>query len=195
MTASVLRGHMVHLFVLVVPTALLVGAIGLQEVRARWAKSPGDGFSDADADAHRAGRSLDHPPDALRAAAAGLAVAAAIHATAFPEHLREFAPYGAFFASLTLAQLTLAFMLTREPDRRRVRLVALGSMSVVLLWLVSRTAGLPLAPVAWRPESIGALDVAASCAEAVTALGCVMHLRAARGRPGLLVPRSTGAMR
>jgi hypothetical protein len=194
-TASVLRGHLVHFFVLVVPMALLVGAIGLQEIRARWGKPARGGFSDADADSHKDGRSVGRPSDALCAAAAGLAVAAAIHAMAFPEHLREFGPFGGFFAALTLAQLSLAFVLTRDPDPARVRLIAFGSMGVVLLWLVSRTAGLPLGPEPWRPESIGVFDVAASCAEAVTALGCVMHLRAVRDGPRLLVARSTGALR
>ena len=103
-------------------------------------------------------------------------VAAAIHAAVIPEHFREWMVFGLFFTALTVAQCWLAVVLLRRPERRIVRYVAIASAWVVVLWAVSRTTGIPIGPEQWKPESLGALDIAASCAELVTFVGCVTHL-------------------
>jgi len=54
--------------------------------------------------------------------------------------------------------------------------VALASVWVVALWLVSRSTGLPIGPDPWEPMAYGVPDVVASCAALVTAVGCAMEL-------------------
>jgi hypothetical protein len=166
LSTAALRGHAVHLLVFGLPVAGLVAAICRQELQARRANS-----SRARDDS---GSPVASP--GLRVAVGGLAVAAVVHLTVLREHFREDVRYGFFFLALTVAQCGLAFLLTYRPEHRTVRSVAVASGCVVALWLVSRTTGLPLGGEPWRPESFGAFDIAASCAEIATAVGCLSHL-------------------
>jgi len=70
----------------------------------------------------------------------------------------------------------VAVALLRRPVPRTVGYVALASVWVVALWLVSRTTGLPTGPQPWQPEAYGVPDVVASCAELVTAVACFLEL-------------------
>lgn len=175
-SALALRGHWVHVVVFVIPVAGLVGAIAAQEIRARWGTHAS---SEADAVASRPEPSapLDGRSPNLRVAAAGLVAAAAIHALVIPEHFREYLLFGLFFAGLMAAQLVLAVMITHRPNHRMVRSIAVGSAWVVVLWMVSRTSGIPIGPDSWRPELFGKLDIAATVAELITLAGCLMELR------------------
>ena len=57
---------------------------------------------------------------------------------------------------------------------------AAGNAAVVLVWAVSRTAGLPIGPEVWHPEAISALDVVATALEAGLVLGGSILLAAPR---------------
>jgi hypothetical protein len=175
-SALVLRGHWVHVIVFGIPIAGLVGAVAAQEIRARFG-SPG------------ADRRPDPQSPHLRVAAAGLVAAAVIHAIVIPEHFREWWLFGVFFSVLMVAQLVLAVLVAYRPNRRMVRSVAVASAWIVVLWLVSRTSGIPLGPEQWQPESIGRLDIAASVAELITLVGCATQLSATSHRRPLTVPR------
>ena len=87
------------------------------------------------------------------------AVAAGIHAWVVPEHYEEYALFGLFFAALGFAQAGWAAAVLRRPTRR----VAFGgvalSAGLLVLWALSRTAGLPIGPEAWEAEPAGLLDV------------------------------------
>ena len=72
--------------------------------------------------------------------------------------------------------MIVAGALLRAPDRRTLGYVALASVWVVALWLVSRTTGLPMGPHPWEPMDYGVPDVVASCAALVTAASCFMEL-------------------
>jgi hypothetical protein len=101
---------------------------------------------------------------------AALGGAALIHAAVIPEHLREWGAAGVFFIVLTGAELTLAALLLRRAPDRRVLLAARAvSLLPLLMWLWSRTAGMPFGPGAGIPEPIGLPDLAA-CALELTAL-------------------------
>jgi hypothetical protein len=180
-SASLLRGHLVHLVIFGLSVAGLVGAVGLQELRARCRGHSGRvvaGISDTDPDHLRfEGRSLW-----LRVGAAGLVGAAAIHVFVIPEHFREYMLYGFFFCALTALQVSLAVLLIVRPDARLVRYVAVGSAWVVVLYFVSRTSGVPIGPEPWHAEAFGGLDVAATSAELATVAGCAIQLWMARDR-------------
>jgi hypothetical protein len=178
-SALALRGHWVHIVVFGIPVAGLVGAVASQEIRARRRFARAERGIEA-----RPGRSerLDGHSPHLRVAAVGLLAAAAIHAVVIPEHFGEGLLFGLFFVALALVQLVLAVLMTYRPDHQMVRNVAVGSAWVVVLWIVSRTSGIPLGPEQWQPESIGSLDAAATAAELITLVGCVMQLRMSSGR-------------
>ena len=91
------------------------------------------------------------------------AVAGLIHAKAFVDHVDHYWLFGVFFAVLTYAQVLWAMRLWRRPDDRRFfKAVAVMSLGVAAIWLVSRTIGLPIGPWAGRPEAIGLPDAVAT---------------------------------
>jgi hypothetical protein len=108
----------------------------------------------------------------------GLAWAAGfIHVRAAIEHLPVSAAEAVFFELLAAAQLLLGVMLYRRPSRTLLVTAALGSVAVVVLWVVSRTVGLPVGPQPWVPERVGALDVLASADELVLAVLALIRVR------------------
>src|SRR3954454_5570180 len=101
------------------------------------------------------------------ATVAGLSlVAAAIHVKVAPEHFGEWWGYGAFFVVSAIAELALVWMLARRPAQWVVQAGIWGSLATLLMYLVSRTAGIPVGPEAGVVEEVEALGIVASCAEA-----------------------------
>ncbi|HEY3078733.1 MAG TPA: multicopper oxidase domain-containing protein [Chloroflexota bacterium] len=96
--------------------------------------------------------------------------AAAIHLAVAPPHFREYVPFGVFFLLVGCAQAIGAVELAMRPTRRAALLMAAGSAALVGLWLVSRTAGLPIGPEAGQPEEVGLPDLICSLMEGVAAL-------------------------
>jgi hypothetical protein len=120
---------------------------------------------------------------ALKGAAALSLLAAAMHLWVVPEHLEEWWGYGTFFVVLAAAQGLYALgLLRRAPSRPLLLLGVAGNLAVVIIWLVTRTAGVPLlGPHAGEVEGIGALDLTCTLAEVgiVAGLGAL----AMRGLP------------
>jgi hypothetical protein len=84
---------------------------------------------------------------AARWVGAGAAtVAAAVHLYITPEHLREWWLYGGFFVAVTVAQALLALLLLRGPGVWVVLLAVWGTVVLIGIYVVSRTAGLPITP-------------------------------------------------
>lgn len=102
---------------------------------------------------------------------------AAIHTAVIPEHLSEWAAAGMFFAILAAAQL--AFGLLSLGRRHRALLLAVAGASIVplVLWVCSRTVGLPFGPAAGTPEPAGLADIAAGVLElgALLAAGALLR--------------------
>jgi hypothetical protein len=94
--------------------------------------------------------------------------AAVIHASVTAEHFEEWAAAGVFFVVITVAEAGLGVLLLWTP-RRVLYLVALAvSAATVLVWAVSRTAGLPFGPEAGTPEGVGRPDTISTFFELVT---------------------------
>ena len=118
----------------------------------------------------------------MRTAAALSLLAAAIHLWVAPEHFEEWWGYGAFFVVLAVAQGLYALGLLRWPTRSILLLGAAGNLAVAILWLVTRTTGVPLlGPHAGEVEGVGVLDLACTLGEVgiVAGLGTL----AMRGLP------------
>jgi len=73
-------------------------------------------------------------------------IAAAVHLYITPEHLREWWLYGGFFLAVTVAQAVLAVLLLRGPGIWVVLLAVWGTVCLIGIYVVSRTAGLPITP-------------------------------------------------
>ncbi|GAB3067294.1 hypothetical protein [Pedococcus soli] len=119
----------------------------------------------------------------IRCAALLSVGAALIHVGVSADHFREWWAAGLFFLVTAAAQLAWAAWLWARPASRRVLAVgAAGSVALVLLWVVSRTSGLPIGPEAGVAEAVGAADVVCGILE----LACAgLALVASAG----LVPR------
>jgi hypothetical protein len=118
----------------------------------------------------------------LRAAAALSLLAAAIHLWVVPEHLEEWWGYGVFFLVLAVAQGLYTLGLLGWSSRPFLLLGVAGNLAVVILWLVTRTTGIPFfGPHAGEVEGVGVLDLACTLAEVgiVAGLGAL----AMRGLP------------
>jgi hypothetical protein len=105
--------------------------------------------------------------------------AALIHFAVLGEHLREYWAYGAFFAAAGACQALWALLVVQSPTRLLLAAGAVGNGLIVLLWLLSRTRGLPLGPDAGSAEAVGLPDVVATAYELLVVAGCaVLTMRA-----------------
>jgi hypothetical protein len=108
---------------------------------------------------------------------------AAIHAAVIPEHLAEWTAAGLFFIMLSSGELAVAgLVLAPGRVRQRTALLAATAISVapLLLWLYSRTAGLPFGPEAGIPENAGVPDGLACSLEVGSLLAAIVLLRSTR---------------
>lgn len=118
--------------------------------------------------------------------AAVLLASAAIHLAVTPEHLAEWSAAGLFFILLSAAETAVAALVFSRSRQCGVLIAAVViSFAPLVIWLYSRTAGLPLGPEAGEPEAIGLSDIAA-CALEIAALLVALTLLLApawRDRP------------
>ena len=110
-------------------------------------------------------------------AAAGLIGSAVIHAAVVPEHLAEWPAAGTFFVLLVGTELALGMAVLMSPHRLVLVATAVVSAATLLLWLVSRSVGLPIGPEAGIPEAVGLADLACCVLELVTLVAAVILLR------------------
>ena len=181
-----LHSEVVYLLEFGIPALVLGALVALHELQGR--SGPGSNGTEWDTDV---GHEPAHRSVALWVAAVGLVIAGVIHACVAPGQFREYVPFGLFFVVLAATQLVVAVALVRRPDHRTVGYVALASVWVVALWLVSRSTGLPIGPDPWEPMAYGVPDVVASCAALVTAVGCAMVWWTLPEQRRLLVEPST----
>jgi hypothetical protein len=127
---------------------------------------------------HAPGRAA-RDPSVWRGLAVGSSVAAAgAHAAVFPHHVEEAWYLGLFFLVVTLAQAAWAVLVFLDATNDRLLLAGIvGSLGLVALWTVSRTAGLPFG---LGREPVGGWDIACAVWELVIAATCVIGLRRPR---------------
>jgi hypothetical protein len=83
-----------------------------------------------------------------------------------PEHFEEWWGYGAFFLISAAAQGAYCAVLLRRPRRALLLLGVVGNLSIIALYLLTRTVGIPFfGPHAGEVEGIGMLDLSAAAAE------------------------------
>lgn len=106
--------------------------------------------------------------------------AAAIHAAVIGEHFKQYALFGAFFAIVAALQLAWGVLVVGRPSATVYLAGALGNGLVVVLWVISRSTGLPLGPEPWSAEEITVIDAVATVYEAVAVVGALVLLTRAR---------------
>jgi hypothetical protein len=114
--------------------------------------------------------------------------AAAIHFSAVREHWQQWALAGLFFAVVGVLQVAWGAAVLHRPNRLLLALGAAAQLQVVVVWIVSRTSGMPFGPQAHVAEPVGTADVVCSVLEVLAAIGAASLLR-----PGLarrFVPRA-----
>lgn len=158
--ASLLSQHAAHLLAVGIPVAMV--GIGLAW---DWLHK-------------RVRRPEDVLPSsrALLLAAAASVAAAGVHVAVAPEHFRESLLYGAFFVCAAVAQVSGAVVLVVRRSRALTGLVAWANGVIILLWLTTRVVAVPVGPQAGTVESVGALDLTATAAEALVVLCCLIAL-------------------
>jgi hypothetical protein len=102
----------------------------------------------------------------LYAAAAFSLSAALIHLWVIPEHFEEWWGYGGFFLVSAVAQGAYSAALLRRPRRPLLLLGIGGNVSIIVLYLLTRTVGVPFfGPHAGEVEGVGFADLFATTAE------------------------------
>jgi hypothetical protein len=113
---------------------------------------------------------VETPPPLMMAMASLSAAAAVIHFVMVPSHMEEFATEGIAFAVAGWLQLLMAFYLWTQPSRALLGFTAAVNLAFIGVWVVSRTAGLPVGPSAGVAEEASLVDVATVSMEAALVL-------------------------
>jgi len=155
--------HGAHTLLVAVP-ALGFALLGLgADLRSWWRRGGGRRFGQA--------------PSVMLVAAGLSAVAALIHVAVCPEHFREGFIYGVFFAVSAGCQLGWAALASARYSRWMAPAGLVGNASIVLLWMVTRTVGIPLGPEAGEVERVGVLDVVCAACEIGVVVLCAFAIR------------------
>jgi hypothetical protein len=118
----------------------------------------------------------------LYAAVAFSLLVALIHLWVMPEHFEEWWGYGAFFLISAVAQGAYGAALLRWPRRPLLLLGIGGNVSIIVLYLLTRTVGIPFfGPHAGEVEGVGVADIVATTSELALVVALVRVLL--RGLP------------
>jgi hypothetical protein len=107
-------------------------------------------------------------------------VAAVIHFAVTAEHFEEFVLFGVFFLVLAAFQLVWGVVVPQRLSPLVLWVGLVVNLGVIVIWVVSRTSGLPVGPEAGEAEEIGLLDGVSTAAEALIVLGSAWLLTRSR---------------
>jgi hypothetical protein len=105
-----------------------------------------------------------------------------IHIGAAVDHFGEFPLYTLVFGVLATIQMGWAAMILRRPSRLVLLFGCAFTVSVVGLWVASRTIGVPIAPRAWVPEAVGVADLVETVGEIATVTAVLSLVMSSRHR-------------
>ena len=129
----------------------------------------------------RSSELLEPTGDRTRKVRAVLAVssiaAGVIHAAVVPEHVEEAWIFGFFFLLAACFQIAWAIPAVFRPSFIVYATGTLANGALIGIWLLSRTAGVPIGPDAWMPEPAQVLDVGATLLELIVVVGSVVVFR------------------
>ena len=103
-----------------------------------------------------------------------------IHAYYVPDHLDEWIGYGVFFIVASACQLRFALFLVEahHPICREILWAGiLGNLAIIAMWVITRTIGVPIGPMAGEIVKIGVPDLTSITAELSVIVCLVVLLR------------------
>lgn len=103
--------------------------------------------------------------------------AALIHFVVIETHVEQWWLFGAAFAAMALVQQGWAILLLTHLSRLLLAVGALFNFGIIVVWIVSRTSGLPFGPEAGEAEPIGFSDVVATAFELAIVVGGFLLVR------------------
>lgn len=106
----------------------------------------------------------------------GLAATATLHAAVIRGHLTHWQSAGLSFALLTLAELAVAALLLTRRHRTSLHAAAAVTAAPLAVWLLTRTIGLPIGPVAGTRVGTGLPEDMAVILEVATLLAALALL-------------------
>jgi hypothetical protein len=115
---------------------------------------------------------------------------AGIHFAVMGDHFQEYLVFGIFFAVVAWFQSLWALGVVVSPTRSLLLTGALVNALVVVVWLVSRTIGLPIGPDPGIAEPAAFLDVLSTVLEVVIVASIATLL--VRGAPGRATAARSG---
>jgi hypothetical protein len=111
------------------------------------------------------------------------------HGLVTQEHFQEWWGYGVFFLAVAICLIGLGLALVTDAidprympgDVNRLRRLmyaagAVGVVSILGLYVLTRTAGIPLGPQTGSIESVGIIDLVAKATELLAVVGLVVLL-------------------
>ena len=117
-----------------------------------------------------------------------------VHGLVTPDHFNEWWGYGVFFLAAAIGLIGFGLALITDAidprympgDVQRVRWLmyaagAAGNVGILVLYVVTRTRGIPLGPGAGVVETVGGLDLVAKATECLALVGLAILL--VRTRP------------
>jgi hypothetical protein len=129
-------------------------------------------------------RALEAQVSVAQASLAALSMAAAaIHFAVMGEHFAEYVAFGVFFSVVAWFQAVWAVGVIVRPSRRLLLVGLIGNALVVIVWLASRTTGLPIGPEAGAAEAAAFVDVLATILEVAIVAGTAVLVRRGRSTP------------
>jgi len=106
--------------------------------------------------------------------------AGVIHFAVAPAHFGEYWLFGAFFLAAGLFQVGTAVLMQINLSPSLVATICVVNGLIVMIWLASRTAGLPVGPHAFTAEEIAAADATSTALEVLIVAGGVLLLTTTR---------------
>jgi hypothetical protein len=116
-------------------------------------------------------------------------VSGSAHGFVTPQHFQEWWGYGVFFLATSICLIGFGLALITDAidprympgDVNRLRRLmygvgAIGNVSILGLYLLTRTYGIPLGPGVGSVESVGVIDIVAKAAEVLAVAGLVVLL-------------------
>ncbi|HEY8953604.1 MAG TPA: hypothetical protein VIP78_13735 [Candidatus Dormibacteraeota bacterium] len=122
-------------------------------------------------------------------------VSGGAHGLVTQQHFQEWWGYGVFFLATSICLIGFGLALITDAidprympgDVHRIRRLmytfgAIGNLAILGLYVLTRTAGIPLGPGSGSVEQVGAIDLVAKAAELLAVAGLVLLIVKTRSR-------------
>lgn len=99
--------------------------------------------------------------------------AGAIHFAVIQSHFEEYWAFGVFFATAAWLQILWAMWVVARPGRLAALTGIAINGAITVVWIISRTVGIPFGPEPGMVEAVEFVDVAATSLEVLAVVGAL----------------------